>query len=233
VLVSGIGFVNYAAMRHYGGRGIAVTSFFGGLINSTAVVGELASRMPSGQNLATVVPAAILLTDAAMALRNLSLVVIFIPDATVAIGVPLGSIAVTGVAYAYVYGDWSGALDLDLNSPFNLKAALKFGALFLIVLVAAAGANATFGAVGIVATAFLSGFVSSGSATTTVVSLYSTGDVSATVASVAILAGTVASILVKIPLAGSVNRSLVRPVAIASAGLVMAGAIGAGGFLIV
>jgi uncharacterized membrane protein (DUF4010 family) len=232
VLVSGIGFVNYAAMRHYGGHGIAVTSFFGGLINSTAVVGELASRMASGQNLRMVVPAAILLTDAAMALRNLTLVVIFIPKATVEIGVPLGAIAIAGVIYAYYAGDWDGDLDLDISSPFRLKAALKFGALFLIVLVAAAGANAAFGAAGIVATAFLSGFVSSGSATTTVVTLYSTGDVSAPVASAAIVAGTIASILVKIPLAGSVDRSLVRPVAIASAGLVVVGTVAAGALLL-
>jgi uncharacterized membrane protein (DUF4010 family) len=233
VLVSGIGFVNYAAMRHYGGQGIALTSFFGGLINSTAVVGELASRMSSGQDLRTVVPAAVLLTDAAMALRNLSLVVIFIPQAAVEIGVPLGAIALVGVVYGYYTGDWSGGLDLDLESPFRFTAALKFGALFLVVLVIAAGANAVFGAVGIVATAFLSGFVSSGSATTTVVTLYSTGDVSAPVASAAIVAGTIASILVKIPLAGSVNRSLVRPVAVASAGLVAVGTLAAVGLFLV
>jgi uncharacterized membrane protein (DUF4010 family) len=232
VLVSGIGFVNYAAMRHYGGRGIAATSFFGGLINSTAVVGELASRMASGQDLRAVVPAAILLTDAAMALRNLSLVVLFIPAAAIDIGVPLGAIALAGVFYAYVAGDWGGDLDLDIDSPFRLGAALKFGALFLIVLVAAAGANAVFGAAGIVATAFLSGFVSSGSATTTVVTLYSTGDVSTPVASAAIVAGTIASILVKIPLAGSVDRSLVRPVALASAGLVLVGTAAAGGLVV-
>jgi uncharacterized membrane protein (DUF4010 family) len=229
VLVSGIGFVNYAAMRHYGGRGIAVTSFFGGLINSTAVVGELAARMANGQNLRTVVPAAIVLTDAAMALRNLSLVVIFIPRAAVEIVVPLGAITLAGLLYASVVGDWTGDLDLDLDSPFRLTAALKFGALFLVVLVVAAGANAAFGAAGIVATAFLSGFVSSGSATTTVVTLYSTGDVTAPVASSAIVAGTIASVLVKIPLASSVNRSLVRPVAVASAGLVGVGALAAGG----
>jgi uncharacterized membrane protein (DUF4010 family) len=233
VLVSGIGFLNYALMTHYGGHGIAVTSFFGGLVNSTAVVGELATRVAGVDDLRSVVPAAILLTDAAMALRNLSLVLIFIPAAAIDIGVPLGAIALGGVLYGYHAGDWAGDFDIDLDSPFRLSAALKFGALFLVVLVVAAGANAVFGAAGIVATAFISGFVSSGSATTTVVTLYSTGAVSAPVASAAIVAGTIASILVKIPLAGSVDRSLIRPVAVASAGLVLVGTVATGGLLLV
>jgi len=44
VAVSAIGFVNYVLVKRYQGRGYAVTGFFGGLVNSTAVVAEMAKR---------------------------------------------------------------------------------------------------------------------------------------------------------------------------------------------
>jgi len=38
IAVGGVGFVNYILMQRYGSRGIAITGFFGGLVNSTAVI---------------------------------------------------------------------------------------------------------------------------------------------------------------------------------------------------
>ena len=45
VTVAGIGIVNYALIRNYGGRGIAITGFFGGLASSTAVVGTMLDQV--------------------------------------------------------------------------------------------------------------------------------------------------------------------------------------------
>ncbi|AFK19848.1 DUF4010 domain-containing protein [Haloferax mediterranei ATCC 33500] len=228
VAVSGLGFVNYVIMQRYGSRGIAITGFFGGLVNSTAVIGEFADRAERNKNILSLSVGAVLLADAAMAVRNLFLVGVFIPEVVPEVGTPLGVIAIVGVGLSVYLTDWDTELQLDFDSPFSLSNALKFGGLFLVILVVSAGAQQFFGAAGLVTTSFLSGLISSGSTTTTAVTLYLAGKVSADVAAASILAGTSASIIVKIVLAASINRSLFRPVAKASGALIVAGLISGG-----
>ena len=45
ILVAALGFANYVLLRMYGARGIELTGFLGGLINSTVTVTELSDRM--------------------------------------------------------------------------------------------------------------------------------------------------------------------------------------------
>ena len=45
ILIAGIGFINYVLWNLYGNRGIELTGFLGGLVNSTVTVGELAGRV--------------------------------------------------------------------------------------------------------------------------------------------------------------------------------------------
>lgn len=211
VAISAIGFVNYILVRKYQGRGLAVTGFFGGLVNSTAVIAELASRFRGATGTPLVV-SGILLANAAMALRNALIVVLFLPDVAVVVGVPLGAITLTGLLAAVYVGDLRTDVEADLTSPFSLRNALVFGGLFLLVLVASAGAEATLGVSGFLSTTFLAGLVSSGTATTTAVSLLTTGQVTQSTAVAGVLAGTTASILVKIVLAGTADRQLIVPV---------------------
>src|SRR4029077_16570306 len=48
ILIAGIGFVNYVLLRVYSTRGLYYTAIFGGLVNSTAAVAELASSVTEG-----------------------------------------------------------------------------------------------------------------------------------------------------------------------------------------
>ncbi|QOS12002.1 DUF4010 family protein [Haloferax gibbonsii] len=226
VAVSAIGFVNYVIIRRYGERGIAITGFFGGLVNSTAVIGEIAGRTSRNPSIRPLAAGAILMADAAMALRNLSLVVMFIPELAVEVGIPLGLVALVGVSYALHSREWGVDLDVAFESPFSLESALRFGVFFLLVLLASAAAQEYFGAAGFVVTSFLGGLVSSGSVVTTTVTLYGGGTISETTAVVGVLAGTAASIGVKVALAASVDRELLGPVARRSALLVAAGVAG-------
>jgi len=223
VAVSGIGFVNYVLVKRYQGRGYAVTGFFGGLVNSTAVVAEMAKRARGHEDLRRVAVGSILLANAAMALRNAAVVAVFVPDAALVVGVPLGAITVVGVAVAVWRSDWETPIETDLTSPFSLRNALTFGALFLVVLLVSAGAERAFGAGGFVATSFLSGLVSSGTSTATAVSLLGTGQIGVETAVAGVIAGTVASILVKTAFAASVSRELVRPVFVWNLVLIAAG----------
>ncbi|MBP1921295.1 uncharacterized membrane protein (DUF4010 family) [Halorubrum alkaliphilum] len=225
VAISAIGFVNYVLVRKYQGRGYAVTGFFGGLVNSTAVVAEMAKRARGQTDLVGLAVGSILLANAAMALRNAALVVAFVPEAALVVGAPLGAITVTGVAIAIWRSDWRTTIEAELTSPFSLRNALTFGALFLVVLLISVLAEEAFGATGFVATAFVAGLVSSGTATTTAVSLLSTGQITVETAVAGVVAGTAASILVKTAFAASISRELIRPVATWSTVLVLVGVL--------
>ncbi|OTF06199.1 MgtC/SapB family protein [Halorubrum sp. SD612] len=212
VAVSAIGFVNYVLVKRYQGRGYAVTGFFGGLVNSTAVVAEMAKRARGRADLGEIAVGSILLANAAMAFRNAAVVAAFVPEAALVVGAPLGAITLAGIGVAVWRSDWRTTMEAELTSPFSLRNALTFGGLFLVVLLASAIAERTFGAGGFVATSFLAGLVSSGTSTTTAVSLLGTGQIGVDTAVAGVIAGTAASILIKTAFAASIARELVRPV---------------------
>jgi len=212
VAVSAIGFVNYVLVKRYQGRGYAVTGFFGGLVNSTAVVAEMAKRAKGRADLREIAVGSILLANAAMAFRNAAVVAVFVPEAALVVGAPLGAITLAGIGVAVWRSDWRTNMEAELTSPFSLGNALTFGALFLVVLLVSAVAEETFGAGGFVATSFLAGLVSSGTSTTTAVSLLGTGQIGVDTAVAGVVAGTAASVLIKTAFAASIARELVRPV---------------------
>ena len=229
VTVAGIGLVNYALVSAYGGRGLAITGFFGGLASSTAVVGTVLERVRRQPDLAAYGVAAILLADAAMAVRNLVIAVAFtLPDQPLLqTAVPLGAVVVGAVAIAAATADWSASFDLELESPFSMHYVLGFGGVFLFIVLAGAVAQAEFGSSGLYVAAALSGLVSSAGATTSAVVLYRAGTIPAAVATTAILLATIASIGVKAALTlGVSDRAFVGKVAAWSAALVGASAVG-------
>jgi uncharacterized membrane protein (DUF4010 family) len=224
VTVAGIGIVNYAVVEAYGGRGIAVTGFFGGLASSAAVVGSMLDHVRQRPSAVSYAVAAIMLANAAMALRNMFIAVMFTLERGVLIQsiVPLGAVIAVSVAVAAYVADWSENVELDLESPFSLRNALGFGAAFLVIVVAGGIAQGLFGTTGLYVTAVLTGLVSSAGATTSAVLLYRGGGIDAGTATVAILAATAASVAVKAGLTfWGRNTSLTARVALWS-GVVLA-----------
>ncbi|MFB6186695.1 MAG: DUF4010 domain-containing protein, partial [Halobacteriaceae archaeon] len=69
-------------------------------------------------------------------------------------------------------------VEMDLDTPFSMRNALGFGALFLLVVIAGGIAQAQFGQFGFFVTAFITGLVSSAGATTSAVVLYRTNSLS-------------------------------------------------------
>ncbi|MEA5385829.1 MgtC/SapB family protein [Haloarculaceae archaeon H-GB11] len=228
VTVAAIGIVNYAVVQTYGGRGIAVTGFFGGLASSTAVVGAMLDHVKQRPAASSYAVAAILLADAAMALRNLLITIAFTFEVGILLGaaLPLGAVILGSVLVASYVADWGEQVEMQLDSPFSMRNALTFGGMFLLVIVAGGLAKATFGTFGFYVTAVLTGLVSSAGATTTAVILYRGGSLSGEAAVVAILLATGASIVVKAALtASSPNRSFAVRVAITSTVVVMAAVV--------
>ncbi|MGQ3414146.1 MgtC/SapB family protein [Natrinema sp. LN54] len=230
VAVAGIGIANYAIVSTYGGRGIAITGFFGGLASSTAVVGTMLDHVNQRPEASSYAVAAILLANAAMAARNLAIAVGFTAgsgsDILIEAVVPLGAVILLAFAVAALTADWSESGPMELESPFSLKNALAFGAVFLAVLVFGSLAETWFGTLGFYATAVASGFVSSAGATTSAVVLYRGGQLSPAEATIAILLATVSSIVVKALLAAtSTNDGFRNRVAAYSTILLLGGAI--------
>ncbi len=228
VTVAGIGIVNYAIVQTYGSRGVAVTGFFGGLASSTAVVGTMLDHVRQRPEAASYAVAAILLADAAMALRNLVIAVAFTFSPSVSplfeAILPLGAVIVGSVAVAGLTADWSESVEMRLESPFSLRNALVFGALFLLVVVVGGLAQAAFGQGGLYIASALSGLVSSAGATTSAVLLYRGGAIDGTTATVAILAATGASVVVKAGLtAAGPDRNVAYRVAVYSSAILVLG----------
>ncbi|MBZ6496328.1 MgtC/SapB family protein [Natrinema longum] len=238
VAVAGIGIANYAIVSTYGGRGIAITGFFGGLASSTAVVGTMLDHVNQRPEAASYAVAAILLANAAMATRNLAIAVGFTAGGETGIlveaVVPLGAVILLAFAVAALTADWSESGPMELESPFSLKNALAFGAVFLVVLVFGSLAETWFGTLGFYATAVASGFVSSAGATTSAVVLYRGGQLGPAEATIAILLATVSSIVVKALLATtSTNDGFRNRVAAYSTILLVGGGLAAAAIAVV
>jgi uncharacterized membrane protein (DUF4010 family) len=218
VTVAGIGIVNYVVVQNYGGRGVAVTGFFGGLASSTAVVGTMLDHVRQRPEATKFAVAGVLLADAAMAIRNLVIAVGFSfgspGDPLLAAVVPLGALALGGVVVAMLIADWRESAEMSLDSPFSLRNALGFGAVFFVIVVAGAVASSRFGAAGLYVTGALSGLVSSAGVTASAVSLYRTGAIGSQTAVLTVLVATAASVAVKAALtAASGEREFALSVA--------------------
>ena len=72
VVIAGIGFVrNHVLLKMYGTRGVYLSGFLGGFVNSSAAAVELAKPLGTGGVSSGVAVAALLLTIVAMFARNL------------------------------------------------------------------------------------------------------------------------------------------------------------------
>jgi uncharacterized membrane protein (DUF4010 family) len=70
IVIAGIGFVSYVLLKIYGTRGLYVSGFLGGFVNSSAAALELARSLSSEGTSSGVAIAALLLTLIPMFVRN-------------------------------------------------------------------------------------------------------------------------------------------------------------------
>ncbi len=234
ILIAGIGFVNYVLWKLYGHRGIKITGFLGGLVNSTVTVGELASRV----HLATpavisAVYKGIVLATAAMLVRNALIL------GLLAFGALLASVA----AFALMIGatilisrfyrihetdEPSAGVELGLQSPFSLTSALKYGAIFLIFQLGGTLAQRKFGELGVYATSLFGGLVSSASAVAAAASLAANGTITPQVAGTSAVIASLMSVFSNWPLVlRARNPELTRKLGIVLGIVIVLGIAGA------
>lgn len=162
VLIAAIGFVGYVAVRLLGTRyGLLLTGAAAGLMASTPLAlafGRLGRQSP--QN-AGVLVAAILVASSTMFPRALILATAVAPDLLAALAGPLlfmmaAGYGCAGLAWRQQERDAS-APQPPIRNPFELGPALRFGALLVVVTLAAHGLEAWVGQQGLYALAFVSG----------------------------------------------------------------------------
>lgn len=227
ISISGLGFLNYTLVRLFESRGVWVTGFFGGVVSSTAVVTSIAEQSNQDAKMKETAISSIILANVSMVIRNGAIILLFIPQLGLKIAAPLAVIAASG---AIVAAEKERRSDhsfesLSLESPFSLRRAVGFGTIFIVILILSAGLNNFIGGESFILTAFVGGFVSSSSVTTTAVTLLDSQTLSPEIAAYGILATTASSIFVKIFIVAYSNRSLLRPLLLWTATATILGTI--------
>lgn len=165
LLISGIGFVGYLLMKFLGSnRGILITGLLGGLVSSTAVTWVFSRKSNDAPALSDQCATAILAASSVMVVRVMILVFLFNQQMFAAIILPL-LIAFAGAAgicvFFYLRSDKRAAAttdDLKNQSPLQLKGAIVFGVIYMLILLLVSYANERFGNEGILISGAISGF---------------------------------------------------------------------------
>jgi uncharacterized membrane protein (DUF4010 family) len=202
IIIAGIGFVNYVLLKIYGTRGVYLSGFLGGFVNSSAAALELAK--PIGTNVAatSVALSAMLLTVVAMFMRNLLILAFLSPSAVAAAATPLLAMSVAGVFFVRRAGKGVDArpIDIHLELPVSLKRVLSFAVLFLVIQILSSLGQRYLGKVGFLGISFLGGLVSSASTTAAAATMVGHREMSAALASEGAVLASVASALINLPI---------------------------------
>lgn len=203
VIVAGLSFVGYVAIRLAGARfGMLATGLFGGLASSTSTSLALARLVQAQEALASAAAAGIVVAGSVTFLRILVLVAVFEPALIAPLAVPMGVMAVTGLSgAALIHLRSNGKRSKDgeiegIANPLDLTTALAFGAVLAVVLLAIHFLEAWLGAGGVYAAAAMSG-VTDVDALTISVSRLVGNNVSSTSGAVAIFIAASVNTVVK------------------------------------
>lgn len=214
IVIAAIGFINYILMKIFGPKGMEITAFFGGLVNSRKVIVELTSRLQTGgEALLPSVYRGVMLATGSMLLRNCLIIVLFASAATLYCAVPfvlmLSASAALWSFYSARTQDTEGTTTVTLESPFRLTAAVKFALVFLALDIVGALAHRNFGSGSFYFVCILGGFLSSASSIASTATLMSHGELPMSTGVNGVILSSLTSILINIPLIRSMTKDRV------------------------
>jgi uncharacterized membrane protein (DUF4010 family) len=229
LLISGLSLVGYVATRLLGkDRGIALTGVTGGLVSSTAVTLSFArqSREPAYKNAAYVLAAGTLLAWTIMFVRVLVMVLVVNRALLKPLLAPLLAMAAVGGAVAWYAHKRAPskeqAKDVLLRNPFSLTAAIKFAAVFAVVLLVVKLTQVYAPPGGLYVVAALAGTTDVDAITLSMAQYARSADV--TTAAHAIVIATLANTVVKAGMVTTLGSpSLRRPILLATAMTIVVG----------
>ena len=204
VLIAAISFAGYFAMRLAGpGKGAALTGLLAGLASSTALTLHFSrlARHRSGQS--DILAAGILLACGTMFPRMLAVASLLNPELFTLLLGPAAAMSVVvygGAAFLWFRIRRKPADEIEsgarLKNPLDLKAAIGFGAILALVMLAAEALERGFGGAGVMALAAVSGITDVDAITLTLANRTADSGLALAAASFAIvLAGAVNSLV--------------------------------------
>jgi uncharacterized membrane protein (DUF4010 family) len=184
VLVSLISFVGFIAMRRFGVKwGSIITGFFGGIVNSSAVVISMLHRYKKVRSALNIFLFASLLAFLAMIFRNFFIGSIFSSN-VFAIGSMAKPLLIVLFYYAFVFYFFARNLPkiksrkIRGELPFAIKPAIYFGILFTIILFISKLGVGYFGSGVLLPISFFGGLVSSSGVAATAALMFASGSIS-------------------------------------------------------
>jgi uncharacterized membrane protein (DUF4010 family) len=163
VLITGIGFIGYFAMKLAGARfGAMLTGLVGGLASSTAVALSFARLGRDNVRAKAILAAGVVLASTTMfprilvevAVVNSALLGRVLP---VVLAMAVATAAATFWLWRRGRGDTAARQAIALPNPFELIPALKFAAILVLLMLASRAAVEWFGDRGVYALSLLSG----------------------------------------------------------------------------
>lgn len=233
IAIAAIGFTNYVLLKALGPRGMEITAFFGGLVNSRKVIVELMGRVrDGGSELAATAQRGVTLATGSMVIRNALIVAIFAPVALPLCGAALLLMLVTSAVLwwrAYRGVPEGPVPALTLESPFRLSAALKFGLVFLALNVMGGLAEQRLGTASFYGVSVLGGLLSSASSITSAATLVRSHQIPVSTGANGIVLSSITSVLANVPFvrAMSPDRSVRRSIILSLALIAAGGGVGA------
>ncbi len=236
IIIASLGFINYILLKVYGRRGVELSGFLGGLVNSTVAVIEMARRARGDQSNENTAYNGVMLATAAMLLRNFVFLIIIAP-ATLPTALPplLIMILLTTVFVLKSYLNRAqqpeneplkkAPLDTDglpveasgkissktgkritVESPFSLTSTFKLGAIFIIMQASGIIAQRVLGRMGFYFVSFAGGLISSSSSVASAAALVSQGSLDGAIAGTGAVLATYSSVMVNLPLVYRLTR---------------------------
>ena len=221
VLVSGLGFAGYVAVRIFGGqRGLAMTGLLGGLASSTATTLAMSRESREQPSLGPVCALAVILACTVMLGRVAILVGAVSPTLLGAAAPWLALMAVPAIIFAA--WSWRHFRDeeadgttkpAEAHNPLNLRVAIQFAILYALIVLLVKWAQDVFGGAGLYVASFLSGLTDLDAISLSLAQMQKAGHLVANEGTRALVIAAMANALLKAGMAVTLgSESMRRPV---------------------
>jgi uncharacterized membrane protein (DUF4010 family) len=162
VFISGISFVGYILIKIIGARkGITLTGALGGLASSTAVTLSFTQRSKDSPKLAKAFAAAIIVSWTIMFVRIILEVSAVNHTLLELLWLPIGALIVVALGYCValfiIQRKATSEEEVNFVNPFELGPAIKFGLIFIFILLFSKTAQIYLGTTGLYLSSFISG----------------------------------------------------------------------------
>ena len=235
VLVSGLGFFGYVAVRVFGeDRGIPFTGLLGGLASSTATTLAMSRQSRAWPEAGTLCALAVVLACTIMLARVAVLVGVISWPVLLHVAPWLVFIALPGLLFAlwswkhFSHPHPAPMETREVRNPLNLRIAIQFAILYALVVLLVRWANDSFGGSGVYWASFFSGLTDLDAISLSLAQLERAGNATTTEAARGLVIAAGANSLLKGIMAISLGSpAMRRPILLVLGGTVLLSALAA------